>query len=427
MKTLYRSTLPALILACLALPALAQPKPAPKPPEKTTLPPGEPAEGQPVNPSPDRPSEQPPDAKPTDAKPTDAKPVNPFGDFKPVIVPPRGPFRAPDGGPGPHERVSQESLMAFLAALPTKRAAWGSPEHLEGLKRTEDILLDKLRAMGHEPTTHSFKWARVQGRPDPSRAAGGEGADLPVEWRNIIVELPGTDLANEILLYGAHFDSVPNSPGADDNGSGTAGLLELARVLKGLPTRRTIRLVFFNVEEPGIIGATAYYNSFRKSLQKETPSDQFPLEPGKLHLVGMVSLEMLGYYSDRPGSQKSPIRNVPGIIEQPDRGTFIALATTQRGSPFARRLDAEMRAGEPELETFVFDLMPIPIPDLLRSDHRPFMIDGVPAIMLTDTANFRNPHYHQPTDTIETIDPVRFTRVVRGLAAAAYAIAEPAK
>jgi aminopeptidase YwaD len=71
--------------------------------------------------------------------------------------------------------------------------------------------------------------------------------------------------------------------------------------------------------------------------------------------------------------------------------------------------------------------MPIPIPDLLRSDHRPFMIDGVPAIMLTDTANFRNPHYHQPTDTIETIDPVRFTRVVRGLAAAAYAIAEPAK
>ncbi|MDX2018039.1 MAG: M28 family peptidase, partial [Planctomycetota bacterium] len=326
MPNLLRSIVPALLLAASAPVAFAQPKPAPKPPEKTTLPPGEPAEGQPVPAQPPKPTPEP------DKKPEDAKPVNPFGDFRPVIVPARGPFRAPDGSAGPHERVSQDSLMAFLAALPTKRAAWGSPDHLEGLKKTEDLLLEKLRAMGHEPRTQSFKWARVQGRPDPSRAAAkeGEAVDPPVEWRNIIVELPGTDLPNEVLLYGAHFDAVPNSPGADDNGTGTAGLLELARVLKGLPTRRTVRLVFFNVEEPGIIGATSYYNSIRAKVQTETPSDQFPLEPGKEHLVGMVSLEMLGYYSERPGSQKSPIRNVPGVIEQPDRGTFIALTTTQR-------------------------------------------------------------------------------------------------
>src|SRR5205823_6873781 len=115
---------------------------------------------------------------------------------------------------------------------------------------------------------------------------------------------PGTDLPGEVLIVGGHFDAVPDAPGADDDGSGTAAVLELARVLKGHPVRRTVRLIFFNLEEVGLKGSAEYLRSARPAF-----------DSGKEKLIGMLSLEMLGYFSDAAGSQKSPIPRIEGVFD----------------------------------------------------------------------------------------------------------------
>jgi hypothetical protein len=138
----------------------------------------------------------------------------------------------------------------------------------------------------------------------------------------------------------------------------------------------------------------------------------------------MISLEMLGYYSDAPGSQRSPVKAVEGVFEPPTVGNFVGAVTVSAHRAFCRRLASEMERGAPGLKVFPFDFLPLPMPDILRSDHAPFMLAGVPAIMLTDTANFRNPNYHKASDTPETIDERRFTLAVRGLCAAVEALAD---
>src|SRR6185369_13008798 len=105
-------------------------------------------------------------------------------------------------------------------------------------------------------------------------------------------------------LLGAHFDAVPNAPGADDNGSGTAALLEIARVLHGRTVRRTIRMVFFNLEEIGLKGSVEYVRLYKPTLDAKKES-----------LIGMVSMEMLGFYSDEPKSQRSPIPKIEGVFD----------------------------------------------------------------------------------------------------------------
>ena len=151
-------------------------------------------------------------------------------------------------------RVSVDRLMTDLASLPTRRAARGGDVHREGLRETERLLVASLREMGLEPVLHEFTW-RSFGRRGP-REAGEEGP-----WNNIIVEFRGTggpgagpELPREVLILGAHFDAVPNSPGADDNGTGTAAILEMARHLKDVRHERDIRLCLFNLEELGLLG-----------------------------------------------------------------------------------------------------------------------------------------------------------------------------
>src|SRR5690606_16197831 len=236
------------------------------------------------------------------------------------------------------------------------------------------------------------------------------------EWHNIIVDLPGTDLPGEVLILGAHFDAVPNAPGADDDGTGVAAILELARLLKDEPMRRTVRLCLFNVEEAGMIGSGEYVHRVL------TPR----IQAGKETVVGMVALDMLGYFSDEPDSQRSPVDDIPGVTI-PTVGDFIAMGGIARHRDFSQAFAREMRAAAPECKVFVADFFPIAPPDLLRSDHGPFLSAGLPAIILSDTANFRSPHYHTPGDTIDTIDEERFAAVVRAVAGAAHAIAEPAR
>jgi Zn-dependent M28 family amino/carboxypeptidase len=311
----------------------------------------------------------------------------------------------------PHEasigaNVDTARLMETISLLPTKRSGRGTPEHHAGLAEARDRLVEQLDALGYEPTLEEVFW-KPPGRDD-------EDGEAPT-WHNIIVDLPGTELPNEVLIFGAHYDAVYRAPGADDNGTGIAAIMEMARVLKDRPTKRTIRLIFFTLEEVGLVGSKQHAVAYKKKL-----------DAGLEKPIGMVSLDMLGFYSDEPNSQESPIKPIKGVFEPPTVADFIGLATVAMHRQFSQRLNKEMLEGSPELKTIVVDFLPIPVPDMLRSDHAPFLAIGVPSVIMSDTANFRSPHYHQPTDTIDTIDTVRFTRVVQGLVHAAYMIAEPA-
>lgn len=342
--------------------------------------------------------------------------------------------------PAPETLVDPDRLMATLREIPSPRAAAGSDESRENLRKTEALLEKRLRELGYEPSTQPFTWA------PPFRPKEGEPAPTPesLTWHNIIVEIPGVDLPGEVLIVGAHFDAVPGSPGADDNASGTAALLEIARVLKGCPLRRTVRLAFFNLEECGLVGSVHYVKSLHGAIappsrpapspEERAPGGPSPSAdtppasaPDHKHptLIGMISLEMLGYYSDAPDSQKSPIPK-SALFDPPTVGDSIALVGLARDQAFSRPLADAMLAAAPGLKVTRVDFMPIPIPDMMRSDHRPFVIAGFPAVMLTDTANFRNPNYHTPGDKPGTIDAKRFALTVRGIAGAVGAIAEPA-
>lgn len=326
---------------------------------------------------------------------------------------------------GPAPLVSTERLVETIRSLPEKRAALGSPEHREGLRKAESLLADRLRELGLTPVMHAFTWGSPGAEIDDPADEG------QITWHNIIIDLPGTDLKHEVLVVGAHFDAVPMGPGADDNATGTAAALELARILRDFPTRRTIRIAFFNLEEVGLVGSTAYAADWKKAHRPAPPAPDEPPAPTAADapnpetIVGMLSLEMLGYFSDEPNSQKSPIPSQPGVFEAPTVGDSIALVGIVRDQAFIRELSLAMLESAPGLRTTVVDFVPVALPDMTRSDHRPFMALRVPALMVTDTANFRNPHYHKATDTLETLDLTRFTLVVRGLAGAVHQIALP--
>jgi Zn-dependent M28 family amino/carboxypeptidase len=210
------------------------------------------------------------------------------------------------------------------------------------------------------------------------------------------------DLAGQqdrsVIVIGAHYDAVPGSPGADDNGTALAVLLELARALSTAQGRCPIRLVAFDLEEYDRSGSRAYVSA----LQQRG-------EPVKL----MTALEMLGYRDPRPGSQRYP----PGLRHfYPDRGDFIGLIGNLRTLPVLWRLARKMRTIVP------CEFLPVPfrgrmLPDTRRSDHASFWDVGYPAIMVTDTANMRNPHYHQASDRIETLDLTFLAAVCGGLIA----------
>lgn len=324
----------------------------------------------------------------------------------------------------PQDAVDPDRLMAAIAALPIHRSAAAGPDDWKGLKATEDLIIDRLRALGLDPQARDIGWRPHFRQPQPAPSEPAQASPDPPIFRSISVDLRGRDLPSEVLLLSAHLDAVPDAPGADDDGTGVAALLEIATILRDRPMRRTVRLVFFNLEEVGLIGSTQY------ALDLPGP-DAEHADPQAVteKIIGMASLEMLGYFSDAPDSQKSPIPPIKGVFEPPTVGDFIALISTQGHKDFVKRLDEAMKGSAPGLKTGPVAFAPDPPftpPHFLRSDHAPFLARGIDAVMITDTANFRNPNYHAPTDTAGTIDADRFTLVVKALVGAAYTLAEPA-
>lgn len=220
------------------------------------------------------------------------------------------------------------------------------------------------------------------------------------EARNIEVEIAGGALAREIVLAGAHYDSVKGSPGANDNGSGVAALLELARLMRDAKPARTLRLVWFVNEEP------PYYKGEDMGSRRYARRSR---ERGE-NIVAMLSLETIGYYSDRDGSQRYPF---PLGFFYPSRGNFLAFVSNLGSRALLHQaITAFRRRAEFPSEGVA---APAIIPGVDWSDHASFWERGYPALMLTDTAPYRYPWYHTAQDTPDKVDYARLARVVRGL------------
>jgi Zn-dependent M28 family amino/carboxypeptidase len=224
-----------------------------------------------------------------------------------------------------------------------------------------------------------------------------ETDDFAVRGRihhNLILDLPplnpplgkGGKQDNLPIIIGAHYDTVPDTDGADDNATGVAVLLELARDLALQPLKYPVQLVAFDMEEAGCWGSKHYAAKCKQQQQS---------------IRLMISLEMLGYCDRTPNSQSYPA----GLkYFYPNIGNFIALIGNLRTVRDMITLSRNIRKVGQDCEWLPVPNRGLIVPDTRRSDHAPFWDNGYPAIMVTDTANMRNPHYHQPSDKIETLD-----------------------
>ena len=219
--------------------------------------------------------------------------------------------------------------------------------------------------------------------------------------RNLVTEIPGGARHLEIVVVGAHYDTVYDCPGADDNTSGTAALLELARLLKPSHPARTIRFVAFVNEEPPYF-QTANMGSWVYAKRAHAARE---------NIVAAISLETIGMYTEKPGSQHYP---AGFSLLYPSQGDFIAFV----GNVGSRGLVRDTVKSFRHSTAFPSQGSAVPgwIAGVGWSDHWSFWQEGYPAVMVTDTALFRNPNYHQPSDKPDTLDYDRMARVVRGLA-----------
>ena len=279
--------------------------------------------------------------------------------------------------------IDRDRLREHATRIATTPRPTGSRE----LETAQRYVTDCLEAAG---------WGV---RRDPFTIGTDSGEDLP--GINLVAEHNLHPLAGgPRFCLGAHLDSRPESPGADDNASAVAALLEIARLLPGCwPERPSLELelVVFDLEECGMLGG-----AHRARQHRSAGTD----------LRGMVSLEMLGYCSQVPGSQSLP-RQLVGLY--PDVGNFIAIIGNQNST----RLIEDFRTGMSRVAGLPVESLQVPSNgDYLQatrlSDHSPFWDAGYAALMITDTSFLRNPHYHQPTDTAETLDFEFLERVTAG-------------
>jgi Zn-dependent M28 family amino/carboxypeptidase len=223
-------------------------------------------------------------------------------------------------------------------------------------------------------------------------------------YHNIIAELRGVASPETLLIVGAHYDTVRTTPGADDNASGVAGLLGLARELANARMERTIRFVAFALEEwPVYRSSNMASFHYAKSLTEKNE-----------RVEGMICLEMIGFFCDREGCQHYPF---PFMSRKfPKTGHYIAMVGNMRSKAFTGRIARSFKKAT-DLPLITLNAPAIMI-GIDFSDHWSFGKFGYEALMVTDTAFYRNPHYHAPTDLPETLHYERMSRVVEGLIAA---------
>ncbi|HVE42206.1 MAG TPA: M28 family peptidase [Planctomycetota bacterium] len=279
----------------------------------------------------------------------------------------------------PGQRALADALRRDVVELAEKIGERNVVHYVE-LKRAADYVEAELRVAG--PVVRQ------------TYTAGGRPCD------NLEVEIRGASAPGEIVVVGAHYDSVLNCPGANDNASGTAGLLALARSLAKSAPARTLRFVAFVNEEPP---------HFRSDEMGSRVYARRCRERGD-NVVAMLSLETIGCFTDVPGTQNYP---PPLGLFYPSQGNFIAFVGNVSSRALVRRCVKTFRAEA----AFPSEGAALPsfLPGVGWSDHESFWENGYEALMVTDTAPFRFSHYHRRSDTADTIDFERCARVVTGV------------
>lgn len=230
-----------------------------------------------------------------------------------------------------------------------------------------------------------------------------------MKYQNIWVEKKGAIFPDKVLVVGAHYDTVTGTPGADDNASGVAGLLELARLLVDEPMDKTVQFVAFTLEEPPFFRSRSMGSYvYAKGLKDKSAN-----------IEGMICLESIGYFLDDPGSQMYPLPFFRFFY--PETGNFITFVSDLHSKKFLERAKASFKKGTDIPVESLSALSIVPGVDL--SDHRSFWKFGYKALMVTDTAFYRNPNYHGPGDLADTLDYSRMAEIVLGLRMTVFELA----
>ena len=277
--------------------------------------------------------------------------------------------------------MSAHTLREHVEALASgigERNVW----RYDALCRAAAYIADSLRSSGYAPAAAGYDVSRVR-----------------VE--NVEAVLPGTAGDRRAVVVGAHYDTVPGCPGANDNGTGVSAVLELARRFAGHPRRQTIRFVAFVNEEPPFF-QTSSMGSLVYAREAQRRGDR---------ITAMLSLETMGYYSDERGSQQYPA--APLALLYPDTGNFIAFVSNVTSGRLLRRAQRAFKARTPF--PVRAGAAPAVIPGIGWSDHWSFWEAGYPAIMVTDTAPYRYPWYHTAEDTPDKVCFPQFASVVDGI------------
>jgi hypothetical protein len=289
-------------------------------------------------------------------------------------------------GPSPQLTAEEASIAERLRRHITAIASRPhNIRHFVELEKAARYIEDELRTLGYEPLAQVFNADQKQVR---NIEATIEPAD-PARSRGTVV-------------IGAHYDSAGDAPGANDNGSGTAAVLELARLLGDLRGQidARIRLVLFVNEEPPYFQTPAMGSWQYAKLLSER----------RERVIGMMSLETIGWFSDQSGTQRYP---PPFGFIYPREGNFIAFVGMMGSREFLHAVIASFRRNT--AFPSVGGVAPGFIPGIAWSDHWSFEQFGFPALMITDTALYRYPHYHEPTDTPDKVDTVKLARITVGL------------
>jgi hypothetical protein len=279
------------------------------------------------------------------------------------------------------ELAARDEVQAHVAMLAGKIGERNLYNY-EALQASAEYIAQSFREMGYGVRELTYS---VQGRT----------------VKNLEAELPGAARPHEIVLTGAHYDTVFGSPGANDNASGVAALLVLARMARQRPTARTRRFVAFVNEEPPffltpLMGSRVYA---REASQRGE------------RITAMLSLETIGWFSDAPRSQSYPF---PLSLFYPGTGDFIGFVGNLASRPLARRVVRVFRGNCRFPSEGV--AAPALIPGIGWSDHWSFWQEGYQAVMITDTALFRYPQYHTEFDEPSRVDCARVARLISGLA-----------
>src|SRR5262245_56330659 len=315
--------------------------------------------------------------------------------------------------------ISPQRIRDDVDRLPAPRNRQHSPEPMA---RADALLVAALRDAGFVADRQVFQLRDVRGRLDyevgPYPAGARAVTYQQLVGANVVGIKQGVG-STDVILVGAHHDTIRDSPGADDNTASVAALLELARVLAPHTFRDTIVLAAFDMEELSMFGSREMVALLSKTRR----------------VRGAIVYETMAYTAAEPRTQKVPggfgwiyPGHVARIRRREYRGDWTAVLYRQSAIEMARAFGGALaHAAGRDVPVLLRDLQDLPVIGRLagaipfggqfhRSDHLSFWDAGIPAILVTDTANFRNPHYHQPTDTPETLDYQRVAAIVEATA-----------